>query len=81
VELKIRRNSAENLIHLIPQVLTAGRLEMAHGALHVGVTEPLLHGAQIDASPQASGCERSAEKAIRQLEVTHRYVKRTFSPR
>jgi hypothetical protein len=34
---------------------------LAHRRFHVGVTEPLLHGAQIDASPKAPGCERGAE--------------------
>src|ERR1039457_6834248 len=51
----------ESLVHLVPHMLTARRLQVPHGAFHVGVAEPLLNRAQIDASPQASRSERGAE--------------------
>jgi hypothetical protein len=46
---------------ILARLLTAGRLQIPHRALHVGVTELLLHSSEIDASPQAPGCERGAE--------------------
>src|SRR5258708_10757621 len=44
---------SKNLIHLLTHLLTPRRLQVAHRALHVRVTQPLLHRAQINASPQA----------------------------
>ena len=55
------RPSSENLIHLIPHVLAARRLQIPHCRFHVGVTKPLLNGAQINASPEAPRGERGAE--------------------
>jgi hypothetical protein len=49
---------SENLVHLLAGLLTARQLQVSHRRFHVGVTEPLPHCAQIDASPQAPGSER-----------------------
>jgi hypothetical protein len=38
---------SENLVHLLTNMLAARRLQVAHRALHVGMTEPLLNGTQI----------------------------------
>jgi hypothetical protein len=52
---------SENLVHLCVNLLAPRRLQVAHCAFHVGMTEPLLHRPEIDTSPQAAGCERGAE--------------------
>ena len=41
----------EDLVHLLPYLLTARWLQIPHSGLHVRMTEPLLYGAQIDTSP------------------------------
>ena len=41
----------ENLVHLFPHVLTARRLQIPHGALHIGVPEPILDCPQINPGP------------------------------
>ena len=51
----------ENLVHLLTHMLAARWLQVAHRALHVGVAEPLLNGAQIDACPQTPGREGRSE--------------------
>lgn len=43
---------SENLVYLVPYMLATRRLQVAHSAFNVGVTEPLLNRAQIDASPE-----------------------------
>src|SRR5580692_4041030 len=53
--------SSERGVDLSACSLAAGRLQVAHRALHVGVTEPLLHGTQINTSPQMPCCERRPE--------------------
>jgi hypothetical protein len=50
-----------NLVHLIPHMLAARRLQIPHCRFHVGVTEPLLNCTQIDASPQRPPSERRSE--------------------
>ena len=42
----------EYLVHLVPHMLTARRLQVPHRTLHIGVTEPLLNCTQIDSCPQ-----------------------------
>jgi hypothetical protein len=42
---------SENLVHLLPHLLTSGRFEVAHRAFHVRVSEPLLHGAEVNGCP------------------------------
>lgn len=51
----------EDFIHLGPRLLAARWLQIAHGALYVRVTEPILNGAQVYASPEASRRERGPE--------------------
>jgi len=46
------RQLAKNLVDLLTHMLAARRLKVAHRALHVGMTEPLLNGAEIDTCPQ-----------------------------
>src|SRR4029077_4948072 len=41
----------EDLVHLLPYLLTARWLQIPHSGLHVRMTEPLLYGAQIYTSP------------------------------
>src|ERR1035438_6545231 len=54
----------ENLVHLLAGLLTARGLQIPHCALHVGVTEPLLHGPQINTRPKTSRRKRCAELEI-----------------
>jgi hypothetical protein len=42
----------ENLVNLLPDLLAMGRLQISHRRFHVRVPQPLLHRAQIDASPE-----------------------------
>jgi hypothetical protein len=51
-----RWDNAENLVHLVAYLLASRRLQIPHRAFHFRVSEPLLHGAQIDASPQGPCC-------------------------
>src|ERR1700694_4557374 len=53
--------SRKNLVYLIPRVLTPRGLQIPHGAFHVRVPQPLLHGAQIHARPQTFRCKRGPE--------------------
>ena len=46
--------SGENLINLSSHLVATRWLQIAHGRLHVRMTEPLLHRPQIHSSPQAS---------------------------
>jgi hypothetical protein len=48
----------ENLIYLLPNLLTPGRLQVPHRRFHGRMAEPLLHSAQIDTRPKAPRCER-----------------------
>jgi hypothetical protein len=52
---------SEYLIHLLTHMLAARRLKVAHRALHVGMTEPLLNGAEIDTCPQTPRSEGRPE--------------------
>src|SRR5579871_3331658 len=51
----------EDLIHLRSHLLTPRRFQIPHRRLHIGVTEPLLHGAQIHTGPQTPRRERGTE--------------------
>jgi len=43
-----QRGLRENLVHLLTHMLAARWFQVAHRALHVGMAEPLLNGAQIE---------------------------------
>ena len=43
--------SGKDLVHFLPDLLTSGRLQVAHRGLQVRVSQPLLHGPQINSSP------------------------------
>jgi hypothetical protein len=57
------RGLRENLVHLAPCGAAAIWFQIPHGAFHVGMTKPLLNGAQIDSRPQAFRSERRSKKA------------------
>jgi hypothetical protein len=42
-------------------MLAARRLQIPHRTLHIGVAEPLLNRAQIDASPERPPCKSRSE--------------------
>jgi hypothetical protein len=53
-----RIHLSENLVHLIPDMLAAGRLQISHRRFHVRMAQPLLHRAQIDTCPETPSSER-----------------------
>jgi hypothetical protein len=42
----------EDLVYFFPDLLTARRLQISHGGLHVRMTEPLLYGTKVNSRPQ-----------------------------